>query len=242
MKAIILAAGMGTRISRFIEERPKCMVDIGGKTLIRYTVDLLRSKGIKDIVVAVGYKAELIKQELKDCSVNFAYNPFFDVTNGIASMWFAKDFLDDEETIVMSGDVYLEEEIIDRLLNIDKDPVLLADSGRIIEADYRYNYENGILKKYGKDLSIDETTGECLGVAKLGKTFVKKYKEHMLDMINSQCHSVWWENVLYDLSSTENIYIADVKGCFWAEVDYVEDYKRILKYRKEKGYIKDAKN
>ena len=64
----------------------------------------------------------------------------------------------------------------------------------------------------------------------------------MLEMINSQCHSVWWENVLYDLSAKENIYISDVKGCFWAEVDYVEDYKRILKYRKEKGYIKNEKN
>lgn len=242
MKAIILAAGMGTRISRFIEEKPKCMVDIGGKPLIRYTVDLLRSKGISQIVIVVGYKAECIKEELKDCSVDFVYNPFFDVTNGIASMWFARDFLTDEETIVMSGDVYLEGEIIDRLMGIDKDPVLLADSGRIIEADYRYNYENGILKKYGKDLSIDETTGECLGVAKLGKKFVKRYKEHMLEMINSQCHSVWWENVLYDLSSKENIYIADIKGCFWAEVDYVEDYKRILKYRKEKGYIENEKN
>lgn len=238
MKAIILAAGMGTRISRFIDERPKCMVDIGGTTLIRYTVDMLKSKGISEIVIAVGYKADCIREELKDCSVEFVYNPFFDVTNGIASMWFAKDYLDDEETIVMSGDVYLEEEIIDRLIKIENDPVLLADSGRIIEADYRYNYENGILKKYGKDLSVEETTGECLGVAKLGKTFVKRYKEHMIEMINVQCHSVWWENVLYDLSSKENIYVADVKGCFWAEVDYVEDYKRILKYRKEKGYIK----
>ena len=242
MKAIILAAGMGTRISKFIEEKPKCMVDVGGKTLIRYTIDLLKRKGVSEIVVAVGYKAEYVMEELKDCSVNFAYNPFFDITNGIASMWFAKEYLTDEETIVMSGDVYLEEEIIDRLMAFDKDPVLLADSGRIIEADYRYNYENCILKKYGKDLSIEETTGECLGVAKLGKQFVKIYREHMLKMINSQCHSVWWENVLYDLSSKENIYIADIKGCFWAEVDYVEDYRRILKYRKEKGYIKNEKN
>ena len=238
MKAVILAAGMGTRISKFIEERPKCMVDIGGKTLIRYTVDLLKDKGITDIIIAVGYKAECIMSELSGCGVKFAYNPFYDVTNGIASMWFARDFLDDEETIVMSGDVYLESDIIDLLIACEEDPVLLADSGRIIEADYRYNYENGVLKKYGKDLSVEETTGECLGVAKLGKVFVKKYKEHMLEMINSQCHSVWWENVLYDLSDKENIYIKDVKGSFWAEVDYVEDYTRILKYRKEKGYIK----
>lgn len=237
MKAIILAAGMGTRISRFIDERPKCMVDIGGMTLIRYTVELLKRKGISEIIIAIGYKADYIREEFKDSCVKFVYNPFFDVTNGIASMWFARDYLDDEETIVMSGDVYLEEDIIDRLISIDKEPVLLADSSRIIEADYRYNYVNGILKKYGKDLTIEETTGECLGVAKLGKKYTKRYREHMIEMINSQCHSVWWENVLYDMSANENIYVEDIKGYFWAEVDYVEDYKRILEYRKNKGYI-----
>ena len=229
---------MGTRISRFIEERPKCMVDIGGTTLISYTVDLLREKGVGEITVAVGYKADLIMNEIKNKNVCFAYNPFYDVTNGIASMWFAKEHLTEEETIIMSGDVYLEPEIIDILISSGKDPVLLADSSRIIEADYRYNYQNGILKKFGKDLSIAETTGECLGVAKLGKDFVKVYKEHMLKMINNQIHSVWWENVLYDLSHDMNIYVDDVAGCFWAEVDYVEDYKRILEHRKEKGLIK----
>ena len=238
MKAIILAAGMGTRISRFIEERPKCMVDIGGISLIEYTVDLLRKHGVNEIVIAVGYKAEHIMNALKDKNVNFAYNPFYDVTNGIASMWFARDYLDDtEDTIVMSGDVYLESDIIETLIGLDKNPVLLADSTRIIEADYRYNYENGILKKYGKDLSVAETTGECLGVAKLGAGFVGHYKEHMIQMINAQCHSVWWENVLYDLSATENIYVHDIAGAFWAEVDYVEDYSRILKHRQEKEEI-----
>ncbi|MBO4468720.1 MAG: phosphocholine cytidylyltransferase family protein [Clostridia bacterium] len=237
MKAIILAAGMGTRISRFIDECPKCMVDIGGTSLIKYTVRLLRQKGVGEITVAVGYKADMIKDELKDEDVSFAFNPFYDVTNGIASMWFAKDHLTYEETIIMSGDVYVEPEIIDKLIKTTDDPVLLADSSRIIEADYRYNYENGVLKKFGKDLSIADTTGECLGIAKLGKDFVKVYKDHMIEMINGQIHSVWWESVLYDLSSTTDIYINDIAGCFWAEVDYVEDYKRILAHRKEKGML-----
>lgn len=235
MKAIILAAGIGTRISKFIEEKPKCMVDIGGKVLIEYTVDMLREKNIEDITIVVGYKAEIIKNQLKGKNVNFVYNPFFDVTNGIASMWFARDYLvPGEETMIMSGDVYLEPEIVDELIKFDKSPVLLADSSRRIEADYRYQYENGILKKYGKDLSVEETTGECLGVAKLGADFVSTYKEHMINMINSQCHSVWWENVLYDLSSCEDIYIHDVSGIFWSEVDYVEDYRRILEHRSRK--------
>lgn len=236
MKAIILAAGVGSRISKFIEEKPKSMVDIGGVPLIRYTVDMLRSRGIADITIVVGYRACVIEEELRDANVNFVYNPFFDVTNGIASMWFARDYLvEGEDTILMSGDVYLEPEIVDELISLDRSPVLLADSTRRVEADYRYYYENGILKRFGKDLTVEETTGECLGVAKLKGDFVGVYKAHMIDMINRQCHSVWWENVLYDLAAERDIYVHDVAGAFWAEVDFIEDCRRIRRHRQEKG-------
>ncbi len=236
MKAIILAAGVGSRISKFIDEKPKSMVDIGGVPLIRYTVEMLRAKGIEDVTIVVGYRAGVIMEELKDERIHFVYNPFFDVTNGIASMWFAREHLTEgEDTILMSGDVYLEPEIVDELIALDKSPVLLADSARRVEADYRYHYENGILKRFGKDLTVEETTGECLGVAKLAGDFVGTYKAHMIEMINRQCHSVWWENVLYDLSKDMDIYVHDVEGAFWAEVDFIEDCRRIRKHRREKG-------
>lgn len=240
MKAIILAAGMGTRISKYIEEKPKCMVDIGGMTLLEYTIDLLHSRNIGDIVVCVGYQAEYIRSAVRDTSVKYVYNPFYDVTNGIASIWFARDFLDEaEETLIMSGDVYMEPEIIDALIAEKRSPVLLADSSRIIEADFRFHYENDILKKYGKDLSIEETTGECVGAAKLGRDFVGKYKAHMLEMIDHQVHSVWWESVMYDMIPETDIYVCDIAGSFWAEVDFIEDYKRILARRKE-NHLLDA--
>ena len=236
MKAIILAAGVGSRISKFIEEKPKCMIDIGGLPLIRYTVEMLRAKGIEDITIVVGYRASVIMEEFKEECIHFAYNPFFDVTNGIASMWFARDRLTEgEDTVIMSGDVYLEPEILDDLIVLDKSPVLLADSTRRVEADYRYYYENGILKKFGKDLTIEETTGECLGVAKLKGDFVGVYKTRMIEMIGRQCHSVWWENVLYDLAAEREVYVHDVAGAFWAEVDFIEDCRRIRRHRQEKG-------
>lgn len=240
MKAIILAAGMGTRISKYIAEKPKCMVDVGGMSLLEYTINLLHSRNIQDIVVCVGYRADYIRSTVRDKTVKYVYNPFYDVTNGIASIWFAKDYLDpNEETIILSGDVYMEPEIIDVLIKEEKSPVLLADSSRIIEADFRFHYESGILKKYGKDLSIAETTGECVGVAKLGRDFIAKYKSHMLKMINNQIHSVWWESVMYDMIPETTIYVCDISGFFWAEVDFIEDYKRILARRRE-NYLLDA--
>ena len=232
MKAIILSAGMGTRISRFIEEKPKSMVDIGGTTLLQYTIDMLRSRDITDITVCVGYKADYIKNVVGEETVRYVYNPFYDVTNGIASMWFARDFLTAEDTIVMSGDLYVEPAILDELIEVKSSPVLLVDSTRIIDADYRFHFEDGILLRHGKDLSVDDTTGENLGMAKLSADFVPIYRAHMIEMIHRQKHSVWWESVMYDMLPDRKIYVHDIAGKYWAEVDQIEDYRRILKHRR----------
>lgn len=232
MRGIILAAGMGTRISRYIDERPKSMVDIGGVTLLQYTIAMLREKGITDITICVGYKSDYIMDTLQDDGIRYIYNPFYDVTNGIASIWFAKDYIrDDEDLLIMSGDLFVEPSVVDELKAEVHSPVLMVDSTRIINADYRFHYENNILIRHGKDLSIADTTGENLGIAKLGKDFINKYKNHMIEMVNHQKHSVWWESVMYDMLPDTPIYVHDIAGKFWVEVDQIEDYHRILKFR-----------
>lgn len=232
MRAILLAAGMGTRISRYLSGKPKCTVEIGGTTLIEYTVDLLNKKGIRDVAIVLGYNGGAIRDLLKGKSVNFYENPFYDVTNSIASMWFAKDFLKaDDRYIIMNGDVFLQEELLDRVLEEDKSPVMFADGSRKEEADYKFKYENGILKKYGKELTGDDITGEYIGLGVFDSEFIKRFTEQLEYMISVQRHNVWWENVVYDISEKSEVYVTDIAGLFWAEVDYIEDYKRILEFR-----------
>lgn len=232
MKVLILAAGRGTRISRYLSGNPKCTVDIGEKRLIQYTIELLKKKGIVDIALVLGYRAEVIKETLKDYDVKYYYNPFYDVTNSIASAWFAKDFLREyDDTLIMNGDVYLEEALVDHILECRKSPVMFADGTRKEEADYKFKYENGILKKYGKELSGADISGEYVGIGRFSKKFMEVFISKMEEMINRQQHSVWWENIVYDMVSTNDVFVDEIDGMFWAEVDYVEDYERILKFR-----------
>lgn len=147
MKVLILAAGRGTRISRYLSGKPKCTVDIGGgQCLIEYTIDLLHSRGIQDIGIVLGYEAQVIREVLADKGVSFFYNPFYDVTNSIASAWFAKEFLTGDDLLIMNGDVYLEEKLLDRILAQGRSPVMFADESRRETADYKFFYEDGILK------------------------------------------------------------------------------------------------
>lgn len=232
MKVLILAAGRGTRISRYLSGKPKCTVDIGnGMCLIQYTVDLLKSRGIKEIGIVLGYRESVIREVLKDKEVTFYYNPFYDVTNSIASAWFAKDFIQGEDLLIMNGDVYLEDQLLDLILAEQKSPVMFADESRKETADYKFCYENGILKKYGKELEGDDITGEYIGIGRFSAAFLPQFVKQLEQMISVQEHSVWWENVIYSLSEKQPVLVEDVAGHFWAEVDYIEDYERILKHR-----------
>lgn len=230
MRALILAAGRGTRISRYLSGNPKCTVDIGNKKLIQYTVNLLKSRDITEIGIVLGYRQDVIKNVLRNEKVKFFYNPFFDVTNSIASAWFAKDFFAQEDTLIMNGDVFMEETLLDEIIQTQQSPVLFADVTRREEADYKFFHQNGVLLKYGKDLRLEETSSEYIGVAKMDADFVPRFVTRLEKMICEQQHSVWWENVLYSMTEQQPIYVADVCGKFWAEVDYIEDYDRIKKF------------
>jgi L-glutamine-phosphate cytidylyltransferase len=232
MKALILAAGRGTRISRHIDGKPKCTVPLDEKTtLIEYSIDLLRSKGVDEIIVALGYRGEVIRGVLAGRKVSFRENPFYDVTNSIASLWFAREELATPDSlIIMNGDVFLSEAAMDLVLSEKRSPVLFYDVSRREGADYKFMCEGERLVKYGKGLSLEETTGEYVGCAVLSGAFVGEFSRRLDELIGEQKHSMWWEDVLYSMAAERPIIARDIGGTFWAEVDYIEDYERIMRF------------
>lgn len=231
MKAIILAAGKGTRISRMIEPVPKCTLPINHTPLIRITVELLQSIGI-ECVVCVGYKKEKIYEALDGLEVKYFYNPFFDVTNSIASLWFARSELNDD-LIILNADVFFSRDILNLILNDEHSNVLAIDKTRIKMGDYFFSTtSNGCIEKYGKDLPIKERSCEYVGIAKVRKEFLPFFLSRMEEMIDAQKHNKWWENILYSFTDNDEkkIYTVDVDGLFWSEIDYFDDYERILNH------------
>ena len=230
MKALLMAAGKGTRISRYIEGKPKCTVDIGDTSLIEYTINELLKHDVDEIAVVLGYHSEEIKAILEKYDIKYYYNYFYNVTNSIASAWFAKEFFDDD-VILMNADVYLEEKLIEKVFEEQKSPVLFSDSSRKEQADYKFYYEDGQLIKFGKELEGTDISGEYVGVAKVNKTFLTYFLERLQSLIEQEKYNMWWEDVLYSYVGEKNIYIEDIAGMFWDEVDYIDEYERILQQR-----------
>ena len=152
MKAIIMAAGVGSRISRHVD-KPKCLLEIEGKPILRRTCEMLLKNDIQPTIV-VGYQHQMIEREISSLGVTTLYNPFYRVTNSLGSLWFAREFIpDNEDLFLMNADVFWEQDILDILLKEDKNALLLADSSlvRLNEGDYFFGCEGNKIVKYGKD-------------------------------------------------------------------------------------------
>ncbi|MGN0157555.1 MAG: NTP transferase domain-containing protein [Brotaphodocola sp.] len=240
MKAFLLAAGKGSRISKNIPNIPKCTLDVGGRPLIRKTVEMLLENKI-EVTVIVGYRYKEIVRVLEGCPVHIVYNPFYDVTNSIGSLWMAENrgLFSEEDTIIANGDVFWSQDILEVMKkSASKHEIyLLGDSNRVLDGDYFFGTERGILKRYGKELTVDERDCEYVGIAYISASFIPKFLERLNEMIDAQCHGKWWEDAIYSLSDQYPIPVKDIAGMFWAEVDFIEDYRRILDYIKEQTGI-----
>lgn len=229
MKAILMAAGYGGRISQFTNE-PKSLLKINNETIIRHTVKMLLKNNIS-VTIIVGFKHKKIEEELSDLPVKFYYNPFFKVTNSIASLWIAREELETEEDVILgNADVYWGQDILDIILSGNKNVEMLGDVTRVKTGDYFFGCKNGIIEKYGKELILEERTCEYVGIAKVKNAFLEIFKNQIEKLVDEGNYNFWWENTLYTLSNKYSIHVKDVEGKFWSEVDYIEDYERIKKF------------
>lgn len=227
-KAILMAAGRGTRISRSIEDNCKCTLDIGGKPLIRRTAEMLLSHGI-ELHIIVGYNKASIYRALDGLDVHFHENIFYSVTNSLSSLWFARDAMVGESIILGNADVFWDTDILSILMSDPRDCTMLIDSSRVEQGDYLFNVDaDGAILHYGKGMDCKKANCEYVGLAKIQGAMVSLCREHLIDKIERQQHSQWWENTLYDMIPERKIWTRDIAGHFWAEIDYIEDYQRVL--------------
>lgn len=229
MKAFILAAGVGSRLVRVAQNRPKCLLTIGGRTLMSRMLDLLASRGIRDITVITGFRADLVRQEVGD-RARLIHNPFFHVTNSIASLWFAREYLEGD-ALITNGDLFFEPALLDELLSDPRERVMLCDSTRIVDADYRFTLNHDRIVASGKDIPVERTNAEYVGQARIAASFMPAFRRRLLELIEAQKSGLWWEDVLYSfIPDGVPVFARDVAGIFWGEVDYVEDYDRIVRW------------
>lgn len=132
MKVIILAAGQGSRLRPLTDDRPKCMVEVNGISIIERQLDAMHSCGIKDedITIVAGYRNDVLQNRFQDTSLHFIVNEAFETTNMVCSLMCARSLMEKEEDIIISyGDIIYGESVFQNILKVQDDMSVIVDDG-----------------------------------------------------------------------------------------------------------------
>lgn len=220
MNAIILAAGMGTRLRPLTNDRPKCLVEVNGVPMVERQIQFLKERGIDNITLISGYKAETLNFLKEKYKVDIVFNERYDTCNNINSLYIVKDRFHD--TYVLEGDVYMDQN------------VLLSDISQSTYFARKKKYENEWgLEVDSSNKLVKINIGDGEGFLMSGISFwkaddCKKINSHMEEVYaNNDYTNLYWDNMVLDIYSQLNIHVKEIDGIF--EIDTPEELKDVEK-------------
>jgi choline kinase len=232
MKAVILAAGMGTRLGEHAQGNPKCLLDIDGSNLLERSLTNLSDGGIKDVVIIVGFRGELIKaligESYAGMQVTYVTNADYQTTGNMFSLAAAKHLLD-TDTMIVEADLIYQGDAISRLINAKENDVILV--GRLLhhgdDIFIRANEHGQVIDLGGKMSKKEEAIGALLGISKFSPAFMEKlFNQASSDFSEGRNHFHYEETVLKTSRSGHPIYALVCHDIHWTEVDNEADLKR----------------
>lgn len=235
MQGIILAAGMGKRLKELTHDNTKCMVKVNGISIIERTLRILDKKNLSRIVIVVGYKSQNLIQFIETLCINtpivFVENSIYYKTNNIFSLALAKDYLCQEDTLLLESDIVFEEGVIDALLNDPRETLALVDKfeswmdGTCMELDQEDCIINFIPGKYLK-FSEKEKYYKTVNIYKFSSEFSNNtYVPFLTAYEKSMGENEYYESVikLIAMLETKEIRARRLSGQVWYEIDNIQD-------------------
>ncbi|MGX7112118.1 CTP--phosphocholine cytidylyltransferase [Gemella cuniculi] len=223
MRAIILAAGLGTRLRPMTNNTPKALIKVKNKPLVEYQIEYLKEKGIDDIIIVVGYLHEQFNYLKNKYNVKLVYNEKYAEYNNFYSLYLVKDYLAD--SYVIDADNYLFKNMFRN--NINRSTYFSV---------YREECDNEWFLIYGedfkvKDIIVDSKAGRILS----GVSFWDaKTAEKIVEFINEAYESneftnLYWDNMVKDNIDKLDVYVEELEDNSIYEIDSVKDYNKLEK-------------
>ena len=222
-QAIILAAGCGLRLNNGVTGGlPKCLVEVGGKPLIKHNLELLASVGIDSICVVVGYEAEKVCSVIGDSCTCAVENPEYAETNSLYSFWLCTDWISQSVT-VMNCDVLVHPAIVHRVLAANGSAFAYDSSRGGEEEDMKVSLTSGMLRTMSKELALEETDGENVGLLHFDKETARQLCVEAEMVIRSGRRKDWFPRAVVRSARHLPIRGIDIAGLPWTEIDFPED-------------------
>ena len=225
MKAVVLAAGQGTRIRSVHGEHPKCLIEVDGSTILDHQLEALSMAGINDIAIVVGYEKEQIISHVttrsltKNQHIHFIENPAFAITNNVYSLWLSLDWLQGDSFVVLNADVIFDPEILQSAVRVYApismivDPLWRDETMKVI-------IEGDRVIEMSKKVSREEFSGTYIGITVFSKSIQYEFFRKMHKLIDSGRVDEFFNSAVQELAN-EGAFVGftGTDGMAWAEID-----------------------
>jgi choline kinase len=228
MKAIILSAGQGSRLGHLTDDRPKCLIDFNGRTLLDRQLDTLAANGIDEAVVVTGFHDHLIDQAIAARTggprVRTIFNPFYKVADNTGSLYMAREELSGD-CLVWNGDTLVSKSLMSKVVGnsqqgicvtIDRKESYDSDDMKVVEA-------GGKLKAIGKRIS-EGVNAESIGLLAFRSGGAERFRKAIeRSMRTAEGTTIWYLRVINHIAQSDDVFTLDIQGEEWGEVDFPED-------------------
>ncbi len=244
-KAIVLAAGLGSRLKGYTEELPKCMLEVSGRTILQRQINTFNNSGIEDIHIVRGYKREMIQYP----DICYHDNEDYENTNMLATLLCARDAIQGN-VLISYSDILFANHVVERVLQSEHDISVVVDidwretyKGRsehpLTEAENVIFNANNQVVKIGQVIANEmDVHGEFIGMLKLSQRGGEILKRHY-----DRARTLFSGKPFQRAKTFEKAYLADLlqdmidlgvpihcviieRG--WKEIDTPQDYQNAL--------------
>lgn len=230
--AVLLVAGMGSRLRPLTNDMPKALVAINGQSILERAVTALRAHGVRKYVFATGYRQDSVRAAVAGLGIDavFCHNPAFETTQNSISLLHCRAALTGAGFYKLDGDVLFDAQVLQRLDRAVAELSVAVDGSKPLDAEAMKAVvdRQGHILKFGKALSVHEAYGESIGIERVATSMSEALFEAILALQVSGVVDRYYEDVYSELILSGQITAkaADVGDLSWAEVDNAQDLAR----------------
>jgi choline kinase len=235
MIGVILAAGMAKRLRPLTDERPKCLLTVGQRTLLQRTVDGLVDAGFTELVVVTGYRASMIRdfltQNYPQLTIHFIDNSDYAHNNNIFSLWLTRPYTEGHDFLLLDSDILFDPQIIPTVLR-NEDSVLAVNRHELGEEEIKVIVDDtSHVVEISKVCSIANAMGESVGIEKMTAAYSTALFRELEQMIEHEgLIDIFYERAFERLIPQGHTFrVVDTTNFFSIELDTVEDFENAKK-------------
>ena len=237
MQALMLAAGMGRRMRENIEITAKCMIKIGGKTLLERATEALMLAGIRKFIIVIGWNCDQLATEIQNSisgmEIEFVYNQDYAITNNIYSLYIAREQLGQDDTLLLESDLIYDINLLQRIVHYPaNDLAVVSKYQPWMDGTVTTIESNGIIDAFIEKQDIQQHDigryWKTVNIYKFSREFSQNYYiPYLENYIKKYGKNQYYELVLKELTKLSLIQLTalDISDTLWYEIDTDKDLK-----------------